>query len=138
MVRPPLSSRAMRLPIRTLLEQKIGWNLHMADMQDELNAELPGQQETTEHFRSQIGAGLRRPGRPRLPDEFLRGVAAVYRQSVRKGSNAPSLAVWEWAKANGRPDDTEEAARGWVNKARKRGFLPPGKPGKVSLDEEES
>lgn len=73
-------------------------------------------------------------GRPRMPDEFLREVANVYRQSARRGNRAPSRFVWEWAKANGHPDATESAARGWIRRARLRGFLPQGTPGKVSIE----
>lgn len=63
-------------------------------------------------------------GRRNHGDEFYRKVASVY-ADLHRLTNAPALAI---AEANAVAAST---ARRWVKEARKRGFLPPGRPGKA-------
>jgi hypothetical protein len=65
--------------------------------------------------------GGRRRGRP---DEFYRDVARTYRESAQTSPRP----VWDLADAHGVPLTT---AHRWVKEARRRGFLPPGQPGKA-------
>lgn len=58
------------------------------------------------------------------PDEFYRDVAAAYRAHAMHHRN-PSAMI---ADASGVPITTVHR---WVRIARRRGFLPPGQPGKV-------
>lgn len=67
---------------------------------------------------------LRRPGH-RITDEFLRDLAATYRWLVSAGSSAPAIAI---ARQTGAPAATVHR---WITNARKRGFLPTGRPGRV-------
>jgi hypothetical protein len=59
-----------------------------------------------------------------ITDEFLRRLAEVYRWHAAKGG-APGPVI---AEQTGAPLGT---ARRWINTARKRGFLPPGRPGRA-------
>jgi hypothetical protein len=68
---------------------------------------------------------LARPTARRLADSFYADVAAAYRDAVAAGLN-PRKAI---ALDADTPADT--VAR-WIREARRRGFLPPGEPGKVT------
>ena len=63
------------------------------------------------------------PGRSR-PDAFYATVASTYRHLV----STTSRPVVELALANDVPRST---AHRWVKEARRRGMLPPGRPGKA-------
>jgi hypothetical protein len=67
---------------------------------------------------------LKHPGR-RITDEFLTDLAATYRWLVATDHNAPSTKI---AEQTGAPVAT---ARRWVAMARKKGLLPPGRPGRA-------
>lgn len=67
---------------------------------------------------------LRHPGR-RITDEFLEELAVMYRWLVSDGNAAPAMSI---AEQTGAPLGT---ARRWICDARKRRFLPPGRPGRV-------
>jgi hypothetical protein len=68
---------------------------------------------------------LERPSGRRLDDAFFATVAEAYRQAAAKGLN-PRQTL---AQDSGAAADT--VAR-WIAKARQRGFLAPGQPGKVT------
>jgi hypothetical protein len=68
---------------------------------------------------------LERPATRRLTDDFYKDVARAYSLAVETGRN-PRKAL---AEASATPADT--VAR-WIAEARRRGFLPPAEPGKVS------
>lgn len=68
---------------------------------------------------------LERPGTRRLTDDFYKDVARAYGAAVAAGHN-PRKAL---AEASATPADT--VAR-WIREARRRGYLPPAEPGKVS------
>lgn len=63
-------------------------------------------------------------GRRRHPDGFYRRVATVY-LNLAQSSSRPAA---ELAEANGVPTTT---AHRWIKESRRRGFLPPGRPGKA-------
>jgi len=63
-------------------------------------------------------------GRRGRPDAFYRDVASTYRHLA---SASPRPAA-ELAEANRVPVTT---AHRWIKEARRRGFLPPGRPGKA-------
>ena len=68
---------------------------------------------------------LRWKPRQRLGDDFYRDVAHAYQSAVAFGLRPRKAIV----------DDTGAAdatAAGWVLEARRRGYLPPAEPGKVS------
>jgi len=68
---------------------------------------------------------LKRPTGKRLDDSFYKDVAHAYQSAVAFGLNPRKAIV----------DDTGAAdatVAGWVMKARKRNFLPPAEPGKVT------
>ena len=79
--------------------------------------------ETTdpEGARERSVDGGRRRGRP---DEFYRSIARTYRESAQTSPRP----VWDLADTHGVPLTT---AHRWVKEARRRGFLPPGQPGKA-------
>jgi hypothetical protein len=68
---------------------------------------------------------LERPTGRRLDDGFYARVAHAYREAAGKGLN-PRQTL---ARDTGSAPDT--VAR-WIGEARRRGFLPPGQPGKVT------
>jgi hypothetical protein len=68
---------------------------------------------------------LERPATRRLTDDFYRDVARAYTVAVARGRN-PRKAL---AEASATPADT--VAR-WIRETRRRGYLPPAEPGKVS------
>lgn len=57
-------------------------------------------------------------GRPRIPDEKLKEVAAIYLEAKNGGDHAPAKAVSRHYKVK------RERGRRWVMYARERGFLP--------------
>jgi hypothetical protein len=63
-------------------------------------------------------------GRRGRPDGFYRDVARAY-LDLAQASTRPVAVL---AEANGVPPTT---AHRWVKEARRRGFLPPGRPGKA-------
>lgn len=65
--------------------------------------------------------GTRRGGRP---DSFYQGVAGRY-QDLTQRSSRPAA---DLAEADNVPVTT---AHRWIKEARRRGFLPPGRPGKT-------
>lgn len=69
-------------------------------------------------------APLAHPGR-RITDEFLADLAASYRWLVATDHSAPSTKI---AEQTGAPVAT---VRRWVSMARKKGILPPGRPGRA-------
>lgn len=69
---------------------------------------------------------LKRPAARRLEDSFFENVARAYRDAVRRGLH-PRKTL---AEDTGVAPDT---VAGWVLEARRRGYLPPGKPGKVTV-----
>jgi hypothetical protein len=87
----------------------------------------PLPQETVELLatRERERFRLRRPQGRRLPDAFYADVARAYREAVVAGHN-PRKAL---AQDSGTPADT--VAR-WIGEARRRGYLPPGEPGKAT------
>jgi len=68
---------------------------------------------------------LSRPSGRRLPDDFYEQVARAYTEAVAYGLN-PRKTL---AADSGTPADT--VAR-WISEARKRGYLPPGQPGRIT------
>lgn len=77
------------------------------------------------------GAGrryrLRRPASRRLTDAFYAKVAFAYTDAAGRGNRKPRKVL---ADDTGAADAT--VAR-WIMEARKRGYLPPAQPGKVSV-----
>jgi hypothetical protein len=63
------------------------------------------------------------PPKGRITDEFLVHVASAYAQAVGEGS--PAKVIAEQAKVPIR------TVHGWITEARKRGHLPPGRPGRA-------
>jgi hypothetical protein len=72
---------------------------------------------------------LKRPTSRRLTDDFYKSVARAYGAAVEAGRN-PRKTL---AEDSGTPADT--VAR-WILEARRRGYLPPAEPGKVSAKPE--
>jgi len=71
--------------------------------------------------RPRTAAGTVRRGRP---DRFYHDVATAY----LKPAQVSPRPVAELAQANGIPQTT---AHRWIREARRRGYLPPGRPGKA-------
>lgn len=83
-----------------------------------------------EHARAAASAGgrryrLRRPPGRRLDDAFYERVARVYRDAVARGLD-PRKTMRNDTQA------ADATVATWVMEARRRGFLPPAQPGKVS------
>jgi hypothetical protein len=92
--------------------------------------ENPSPEDLRAHFKNKrrliaSPVKLERPATRRLSDDFYRDVARAYRYAVKVGRN-PRKAL---AEASATPADT--VAR-WIREARRRGYLPPAEPGKVS------
>jgi len=68
---------------------------------------------------------LRRPAAKRLGDDFYARVARAYRDAVAHGANPRKAMVEDTGAA-------DATVAGWVMEARRRGHLPPAKPGRVS------
>jgi hypothetical protein len=58
-----------------------------------------------------------------ITDEFLVHVASAYAQVV--GEDSPAMVIAEQAKVR------IQAVHGWITQGRKRGHLPPGRPGRA-------
>jgi hypothetical protein len=69
---------------------------------------------------------LKRPGQRRLDDGFYRQVANAYADAVRHGL-PPAKTLAEDA------DTPPGTVNRWIATARRRGYLSPAKPGKVSV-----
>ena len=74
--------------------------------------------------RARVADSLRFSDGRGYPDEFYGAVAAIYHNLVAHSSRP----IAELAEANEVPNTT---AQRWVREARKRGKLPPGRPGKA-------
>jgi len=106
----------VRVPLGRFLDGWIDHRRAFARASREWFAEIPGHEETVRAFEERLQP--RRPaGRPRLSDEHLGLVTAVYNAAVTEGDRAPAYRVMEELGAR-----TVETARGWVRQARKRGF----------------
>ena len=91
--------------------------------------------DVTEHFRqarvelhAMDDAGrwlLRRPKGRRLDDVFYRDVARAYTEAAGQGLNPRQTLAVDTGSA---PDTVAR----WVGEARRRGYLPPTTPGKVT------
>ena len=66
--------------------------------------------------------GRIKKGPTKLTDEFLGQIADIYRHANRTGQHEIVAVI----KATGAPGST---ASRWVKEARKRGLLPPTRPG---------
>jgi hypothetical protein len=92
--------------------------------------ENPSPADLAAHFRNKKRriaqrVKLERPATRRLSNDFYENVGRAYRSAVAAGRN-PRKTL---AEDSGTPADT--VAR-WVLEARRRGYLPPAEPGKVS------
>ena len=110
----------IRLPLGAMLDEWIALQASRARASRALFGAVPGHEETVQSFERR--SGIKRPGRPRTPEAFLRQVAEVYETAVQNGDRAPAVRVHAELEAR-----TLATARGWVRQARKRGFLPPVK-----------
>lgn len=70
-------------------------------------------------------APLTKPSGGRITDEFLAELAQMYRWLVATGRTAPSTMIAE------QTDTPVATVRRWVSSARKKGMLPPGRPGRA-------
>lgn len=67
----------------------------------------------------------KRPGRGGHPDAHYLAVAKRYRELYSKGVSSPTATIGrEWKVSR-------DTAAGWVMSARKRGHLPPARPGRA-------
>jgi hypothetical protein len=92
--------------------------------------ENPSPKDLRAHFKNKrrrivSPVKLERPATRRLTDDFYKDVARAYTAATAAGSN-PRKAL---AEASATPADT--VAR-WIRETRRRGYLPPAEPGKVS------
>ena len=62
-----------------------------------------------------------------VPESLLRTVAEQYQVAVLEGSRAPAEAVAIYFEEIGRPNVNNATVRGWIRKARQRGYLPPSR-----------
>lgn len=69
---------------------------------------------------------LRRPAKRKLGPEFYANVGTAYRAAVARGMQ-PRKAIVEDTGA------ADATVAKWIMEARKRGYLPPAEPGKVSV-----
>lgn len=67
----------------------------------------------------------RRPGRRGHSDEHYQQVAQQYKQLVASGAHNPTAVLAQQRVVS------RDTAAGWVSGARKRGFLPPARPGRA-------
>jgi len=68
---------------------------------------------------------LTRPAGKRLDDGFYRDVAHAYQSAVALGLRPRQAIVGDTGAA-------DATVAGWIIEARKRGYLPPAEPGKVT------
>jgi hypothetical protein len=74
---------------------------------------------------------LKRPAGRRLDDRFFENVGRAYRGAVIRGLSPRKTLAADTGVA---PDTVAR----WVLEARRRGHLPPGEPGKVTVDDRTS
>lgn len=139
----PIRAQDIRLPLGQLLEARIEMEYARARASRALWGHVPGHDETVRKFEDRLDSGHRPAGRPPLSDEMLRRVTDVYNAAVRIGDRAPDLRVFEeLGQVFGA--SVPDTARGWVSRARSRGFpvLPPpgrkGRPARQRHDNEEN
>jgi hypothetical protein len=104
----------IRLPLGKLLDE---WTARNAALARASRSLWPGNEANVQSFEQQ--AGVKHRGRPRLTNEFLRQVAAIYNAAVADGDRAPAMRVYKELSAT-----TPNTARGWIRKARQRGVMP--------------
>jgi hypothetical protein len=68
---------------------------------------------------------LERPKGRRLTDDFYRDVAHAYQSAIAFGMQPRKAIVTDTGAA-------DATVAGWVGEARRRGYLPEGRPGKVT------
>jgi hypothetical protein len=73
--------------------------------------------------RGVVGTKKGRP--PEHTDDFYRGIAQLYMELRQLGDPSPNKTIAEEKKVN------VSTVRTWVSVARKKGFLAPGRPGRV-------
>ena len=109
----------VRLPLGRLLDSRVAHELSAVRMSRALWGDVPGHEETVRRFEERLGTY--RVGRPRLSDEFLEQVTAIYNAAVADGERKPAMRVLEeLGPLTG--TTVPETARGWIRQARKRGF----------------
>jgi len=101
------------------------------NVKDELAARFkepgkPGFSNAYGEVRREAPITIKRPSSHRLDDSFYQQVGFVYRQAVGRGFN-PRQAIAD--AANVSPD----VAGRWIYQARKRGFIPKTRAGKVTV-----
>jgi hypothetical protein len=115
----PIRAEDVRIPLGRLLDAQVESELAMARASRALWSDVPGHEETVRRFEEHRGA--ERVGRPRLADDFLEQVTALYNQAVADGERKPAMRVLdELGPLTG--TTVPETARGWIRQARKRGF----------------
>jgi hypothetical protein len=77
-----------------------------------------------EGFGRAWGEQSRRPGRRGHPDDFYKRVAARYLALRAEGVTDPTNTIAKEANYN------RSTVAGWVSSARRKGYLPPARPGR--------
>ena len=131
----PILAENVRLKLGQLLRDKyLSPQRNLADGSVGLWGEDPDQRASVQAFLADLDVEVPHGGKKRLTKEFLEAVATVY-LTARDAGRHPSLAVKEWAEADGIPVPAD-TARTWVRRAAERGLLPKGTAGKVRTEEE--
>ena len=116
-----ITSEAIRLPIRQLLQQWIDKHRALARAASRMSG--ADQQAVAAYLK---GLGPARRGRPSLPDELLQLVAQLYTEALADGRFDPAKAVGLHLSNLMRRELSPSTVRRWIAAARERGFpIPP-------------
>lgn len=131
---PALTSKHLRLPLDSVLRELAVAVARVWGRSDYDDGETWVPVRGAPEHRLRLEALLIRIEKPqlgrgaRVSDEFLQGVAAIYRAALESGRH-PTQAVYTSLNAAPKVGPISRTTAGrWVAEARRRGFLPPTEP----------
>jgi hypothetical protein len=111
----PILAEDIRLPLGALRDDWTEMHLAFARAARKLYSEAPGTKVKVRRIEERFER--KHTGRPRLSDEFLSRVTAIYNAAVSEGDRRPAKRlIKELGPA------APETARGWIRQARQRGL----------------
>jgi hypothetical protein len=109
------------IPLGTILDVWVQKHLNIADATKSWDE--PGQADRVKRFKKEVGR--KSTGRVPLEKNFLQFVADQYRLALSLGDRRPAEFVRAAAERERNRPASSSAARTWISRARKQGYLEP-------------